>query len=103
MLDKQYKITFNKNFVLLELILDKEDYIKIINIPWKLSIEEKYPYYIKNKNKRDIFFEIFSMKSDNIKFLFKNGNEMDLRKENIEYFHKYDDTIREKYNVINYI
>lgn len=78
----------------------------IQNLGKRLKIpknEFEYPYFIRNDDKRDLIFILFGIKNHNLKLVFKNGNWKDLRKDNIEIYHSYDNEIHKKYSVIKYI
>ena len=46
---------------------------------------------------------LYNFKEINVKYIFKNGNPLDLRRCNVEYYHLYHDQIIEKYQVLEYI
>lgn len=100
--DQQFgKIYFDDRMV----IMDLEDLFSIINYPktfTKYTSDKQFPYYIQNK--QFISYKEFIYKYDeiNVDYRFKNGNSFDLRRSNVDIFHKYHNTITQKYNVISY-
>ena len=83
--DKDRIINFNKNFVF-------NDYEN-----------EDYPSYTYNYKRFTYLDFIFNYNSESVYYKFKNGNNFDLRRCNVEIYHFYHKNIIEKYNVIEYI
>jgi len=100
--DHQFgKIHFDDRMV----IMDLEDLFSIINYSktfTRYTPDKQFPYYIQNK--QFISYKEFIYKYDemNVDYIFKNGNSFDLRHSNVDIFHKYHNTIIQKYNVISY-
>ena len=100
--DHQFgKIHFDDRMV----IMDLEDVFSIINYSktfTRYTPDKQFPYYIQNK--QFISYKEFIYKYDemNVDYIFKNGNSFDLRHSNVDIFHKYHNTIIQKYNVISY-
>ena len=69
--DKDKIINFNKNFVFNE--YDKED----------------YPSYTSNYTRFTYLDFIFNYNQESVEFIFKNNNQYDLRKSNVEIYHIY--------------
>jgi hypothetical protein len=95
------------NFGDTKIILDIDDFIYIFNNMKIINFNNKYPELKYKKmyiNLIDfIYKKICNLKFDNLTFYFKNNNIFDLRKNNIEYKHKYHDTIIKKYPEAKYI
>jgi hypothetical protein len=88
------------------LIIDKDDLHLILNIGkiFKFNINEnKYPYYVYNKNQINFIECIYGMKSTGLIYNFKNKNEYDLRKFNIEIYHVKHNDVLNKYRDAIYL
>jgi hypothetical protein len=84
LIDKDRIVNFNKNFV----FINKTDI---------------YPSYSSNYKRFNYLDFIFNYNQETVYYLFKNGNQHDLRKCNVEIYHYYHKTIIETYDVIEYI
>ena len=62
-----------------------------------------YPSYLYNYKRFSLLDHIFAYNSGNINYYFKNNDPYDLRRSNIEIYHKYHAIVKENYNVIEYI
>jgi len=62
-----------------------------------------YPSYLYNYKRFSLLEHIFVYNSTNINYVFKNNNPHDLRRTNVEIYHKYHDIVKENYNVIEYV
>lgn len=62
-----------------------------------------YPSYLYNYKRFTLLEHIFFYNSSNINYVFKNNNPHDLRRANVEIYHKYHDIVKENYNVIEYV
>lgn len=83
--------------------VDFEDYHLIINYPKKfvfINETDIYPSYAYNAHRINYLQFLYNFKEDNVKYIFKNGNNLDLRKKNIDYYHIYHEQIIQKYNII---
>ena len=65
--------------------------------------DDKYPSYLHNYKHFTLLEFLFQYNSSNITYTFKNNNEYDLRRSNVEIFHKYHAELQKKYTVIEYI
>lgn len=86
-------------------MMDFSDLFSIINFEKNFIYydEEKlYPYYLRHNKKISYLDHIFKYDDTNIKYVFKNNNQFDLRRENINIYHEYHDKIISEYNVIDY-
>jgi hypothetical protein len=81
--DKDRIINFNKNFVFIN----------------ECDIYPSYCYNYKRFNYLDF---IFNYNQETVYFIFKNENQYDLRKNNIEIYHIYHKIISQKYEIIEY-
>ena len=103
--DKQYNcgiIRFNDKYVL----MDFSDLFSIINFEKNFiyyDTEEKlYPYYLRHNQKISYLEHMFKYDSSNIKYIFKNNNKFDLRRENITIYHNYHEHIISKNEILEY-
>jgi hypothetical protein len=103
--DKQYNcgiIRFNDKYVL----MDFSDLFSIINFEKNFiyyDTEEKlYPYYLRHNQKISYLEHMFKYDSSNIKYIFKNNNNFDLRRENITIYHNYHEHIISKNEILEY-
>ena len=100
--DQQFgKIHFDDRMA----IMDLEDLFSIINYPktfTKYTPDKQFPYYMQN-NQYFCYKEfIYTFDEINVDYIFKNGNTFDLRRSNVDIFHKYHKNIIQKYNVLSY-
>ena len=82
--DKDRIINFNKNFVF-------------------TNAADIYPSYCYNYKRFNYLDFIFSYNQETIYFKFKNENQYDLRRNNVEIYHIYQKVISEKYTDFEYI
>jgi hypothetical protein len=82
--DKDRIINFNKNFVF-------------------TSEEDLYPSYCYNYKRFTYLDFIFQYNKESVYYHFKNGNQLDLRRCNVDICHYYHKNIIEKYKVVDYI
>jgi hypothetical protein len=68
-----------------------------------ISETDVYPSYLYNYKRVSLLEHVFVYNSSNINYVFKNNNPHDLRRSNVEIYHKYHDIVKENYNVIDYI
>lgn len=90
----------NKFFV------DIEDLITILNSEKKFIYNNNdnfYPYYTSNNKQTSILEYIYKYDYMNSEYKFLNGYLNDLRKCNVEIYHKYNEIIKVKYNDFQYI
>ena len=83
--------------------IDMDDMLNIINSKIIFIYDDNIPYYNYNYKKINLFQYIYKLNMQNIDIIYKNGNKYDMRKSNIIIFHKYNNIIKNKYNIINYI
>jgi hypothetical protein len=83
--DKDNIINFEKNFI------------------FNNFENETYPSYTCNYKRFTYLDFIFNFNKENSYYHFKNGNEYDLRRNNVEIYHYYHKNIIEKYDMIEYI
>jgi len=62
-----------------------------------------YPSYLYNYKRFSLLEHIFTYNSGNINYVFKNNNLHDLRRSNVEIYHKYHAIVKENYNLIEYV
>ena len=88
-------------------LMDNEDKDQIINFPKNFIFfhaDDIYPSYLYNTGRVNFLQFIFGYKPDrNVKFVFKNENKLDLRKENVVCQHEYHEEVCKKYTVLEYI
>ena len=95
------KITIN-NF---DVIVDLNDLFKIINSPKKFTRYKEgqlLPYFKRNNQEISYREFLYEYNPVNINYFYKNGNDIDLRRSNIEIYHNYHQFMIENYNVISY-
>lgn len=88
-----------------KVIMDFSDLFSIINFDKNFMYYTKdklYPYYLRHNAKISYLEHIFKYDDSNIKYVFKNNNPFDLRRQNINIYHEMHDKIIRKYNVINH-
>jgi hypothetical protein len=86
--------------------IDFQDKDNIINFDKKFVFAKEddiYPSYYYNYKRFTYLDFIFKYQSDSVNYIFKNGNSLDLRRNNVNIFHFYHKQISEKYNIIDYI
>ena len=94
-------IQFNNN----QVIMDFDDLFSIINFEKKFMYYDDtciYPYYLRHNQKISYLEYMFKYNNTNIKYIFKNGDQFDLRRLNITLYHEYHEHIINNYKVINY-
>ena len=94
-------IRFNEKNV----IMDFKDFFSIINFDKNFinyTEDKLYPYYLRHNQKISYLDFIFKYDDSNIKYVFKNNNPYDLRRQNIIIFHEYHNIINNKYKIIDY-
>jgi hypothetical protein len=83
--------------------LDIFNKFQTCNKKFSFNLTDIYPSYLYNYKRFSLLEFIFTFRSDNIIYHFKNGNKFDLRKSNVEIRHKYHAFVIERYNVIETI
>ena len=87
--------------------LDFDDFNRYVKFDKKFSFittNDIYPSYCYNYKRFTLLEFIYNIKqTDNINYIFKNGNINDLRHINIDIKHKHHDIISQQYEVIQYI
>ena len=95
-------IKYNKKTYLLDL----DDRDNIINFNKKFvynNLSDIYPSYNYNEQTINYLMFLYNFKENNVKYIFKNGNPLDLRKCNVEYYHIYHYEIISTCDIIEYI
>jgi len=86
--------------------VDQNDKDRIINFNKSFVFtngDDIYPSYCYNYKRFSYLDFIFQYNRESVYYHFKNGNELDLRKCNVEIYHYYHKNILEKYKVVEYI
>ena len=95
-------IRFNDKYVL----MDFSDLFSIINFEKNFIYydpeEKTYPYYLRHNQKISYLEHMFKYDSSNIEYIFKNGNNFDLRRENITIYHNYHKHIVDKNEILEH-
>ena len=102
---KEYHSTNGGFSNAINITLDEDDWTDLQNIDKKLNFTKdgEYPFYRENNRSISILEYLFGYKpSDNI-YVFKNNDNMDLRRENITCYPPIYSQLVEKYNIIDYI
>ena len=81
--DKDRIINFNKNFVF-------------------VNETDIYPSYCYNYKRFSYLDFIFNYNQETVYFIFKNENQYDLRRNNVEIYHIYHKNISQKYEILEY-
>ena len=68
-----------------------------------INTDDKYPSYLHNYKRFSLLEFLFNFNSSNITYVFKNNNEYDLRKTNVDIYHNYHEIVKGKYKIIEYI
>jgi hypothetical protein len=82
--DKDRIINFNKNFIF-------------------VNETDIYPSYCYNYKRFSYLDFIFNYNQETVYFIFKNENQCDLRRNNVEIYHIYHKNISQKYEIIEYM
>lgn len=82
---------------------DKDKIINFDKIFVFINETDIYPSYSCNYKRFNYLDFIFNFSQESVHYVFKNGNNYDLRKCNVEIYHFYHKKIIETYNVIEYI
>ena len=86
-------------------LVDLEDKDRIINFNKKfvfINETDIYPSYSSNYKRFNYLDFIFNYSQESVHYVFKNENQYDLRKCNVEIYHFYHKNIIETYDVIEY-
>lgn len=86
--------------------VDFDDYQAIINYPKKFVFMQEtdiYPSYSYNAHRINYLQFLYNFRENNVKYIFKNGNNLDLRRCNVDYYHTYHESISNMYSIIEYI
>lgn len=86
--------------------MDIDDRDSIINYSKNFFFQNEndlYPSYNFNEQKINYLIFLYNFKEINVKYVFKNGNPLDLRRCNVVYYHVYHYKIITDYNTVEYI
>lgn len=85
--------------------LDDDDYIKLSNFPKKLRFtdDNKYPFYRENNRSITIIEYLYGYDPNKYLYIFKNGDEYNLKRDNVIVCPQQHSELVKKYNVIEYI
>ena len=86
--------------------MDMYDRDSIINFNKKFvfnNVSDLYPSYNYNQQKINYLMFLYNFKENNVKYIFNNNNNFDLRRSNVNYYHIYHDKIISNYIVKQYI
>jgi hypothetical protein len=97
------KIHFDDQVV----IMDLDDLFSIVNHSktfTRYTPDRQFPYYIYNRQTIDYRDFLYKLRDTNIDYAFKNGDTFDLRRSNVDIFHKYHPTVVQQFgpNVVSY-
>lgn len=87
------------------ILVDIHDLFQIINYPKGFIHYDKdssFPYFWSNKQKISYLEFLYAYTQDESKYVFKNRNPLDIRRQNIDIVHHKHDEIMKKYDVIKY-
>jgi hypothetical protein len=86
--------------------MDINDRDSIINFNKKFvfnNTSDLYPSYNYNQQNINYLMFLYKFKENNVKYIFNNNNNFDLRRNNVNYYHIYHDKIISNYIVKEYI
>jgi hypothetical protein len=87
-------------------VMDFSDRDNIINFSKQFLFTKEddiYPSYQYNQHRITYLQFIYHYRENNVKYVFENGNPYDLRRKNVQCYHKYHDYVVNNYNVKKYI
>ena len=87
-------------------LVDSSDKDRIINFSKTfvfVNDTDLYPSYSYNYKRFNYLDFIFCENQDSVYYVFKNGNNMDLRRSNVEINHFYHKVVSEKYDILEFI
>tara|TARA_Y200000002_G_C22612211_1_gene634324 strand:- start:93 stop:1247 length:1155 start_codon:yes stop_codon:yes gene_type:complete len=95
-----FRLKFNDIY-----IVDAEQLVILLNLNKRLNVDCKdiYPYYFSNGKQINILQILYTLKSDNLEYIFHNNNHLDLRTCNVTLYHKYHKIVQSKYSILKYI
>jgi hypothetical protein len=101
----KYDININENYAKIlynnrEYIFDIDTFLMILNYDKNFIFHDQndnYPSFIRHNNKVSFLEFIYKFNCDITYYNFKNNNIYDLRRENVEFFHRYHKIIIEQY------
>lgn len=102
---KEYHSTNGGFSNAINITLDEDDWTDLQNIDKKLNFtkDSEYPFYRENNRSISILEYLFGYKQIENIYVFKNNDNMDLRRENITCYPPIYSQLLEKYNIIDYI
>jgi hypothetical protein len=86
--------------------IDCDDLMKILNFKKNFTLnndDDDYPSFGENYKKYFLIEFLYKFDMDSVTYIFRNNNKHDLRKCNIEIYHKYHREIAKSYKIIKYI
>ena len=97
------KIHFDDQVV----IMDLDDLFSILNHSktfTRYTPDRQFPYYIYNQQTIDYREFLYKFRDTTMDYVFKNGDTFDLRRSNVDVFHKYHPTVAQQFgpNVVSY-
>jgi len=85
--------------------VDCDDLMKILNFKKNFILnnyEDDYPSFGENYKKYFLIEFLYKFDMDSVTYIFRNNNKYDLRKCNIEIYHKYHREVAKLYKIIKY-
>jgi len=86
--------------------VDCDDLVKILNFKKNFTLNNKdddYPSFGENYKKYFLIEFLYKFDMESVTYVFLNNNKYDLRKCNVEIYHKYHREIAKSYKIIKYI
>ena len=95
-------ISYNDKYI----YIDCDDLMKILNFKKNFTLnndDDDYPSFGENYKKYFLIEFLYKFDMNSVTYIFRNNNKHDLRKCNIEIYHKYHREIAKSYKIIKYI
>lgn len=86
--------------------VDCDDLMKVLNFKKNFTLnnnEDDYPSFGENYKKYFLIEFLYKFDMESVTYVFLNSNKYDLRKCNVEIYHKYHREIAKSYKIIKYI
>jgi hypothetical protein len=86
--------------------VDCDDLMKVLNFKKNFTLnnnEDDYPSFGENYKKYFLIEFLYKFDMESVTYVFLNNNKYDLRKCNVEIYHKYHREIAKSYKIIKYI
>uniref|UniRef100_A0A6C0DLV0 Uncharacterized protein n=1 Tax=viral metagenome TaxID=1070528 RepID=A0A6C0DLV0_9ZZZZ len=95
-------LSYNDKYI----YVDCDDLMKVLNFKKNFTLnnnEDDYPSFGENYKKYFLIEFLYKFDMESVTYVFLNNNKYDLRKCNVEIYHKYHREIAKSYKIIKYI